>query len=146
MPINSLNSLHEYQIQSEWDTWIFAPGSPNDTRPQPSTSALPRKIQRDLRVSMNCMWCFKVRILKSASLHKSKVAFPQQNENRVFNKSRPHLKVCVLPRANGCIHSSKLKSSGPRLSSIQGRVLPSIQVCVTSTKWELHLHFEHPSL
>jgi len=130
---------------------VFASVSPNDTRPQPSTLTLPQKIQRDLRVFINCMRHFKGRILKSASLRKPNVAFSQQNEERVFNNLRSRLKICILPQIEGCVASSKLKSSGlrrfnnsvsrpfnnsvsrppnesePRLSTIQSRVLLTTQ-------------------
>ena len=81
----------------------------------------------------NCKRRFKGRVLKSASLHRPKAVFPQQNEDRILNNSGPHFEVRVLPRAEGCVTSNKLKSLGPRLSSIQGHVLPSILDCFPSS-------------
>ena len=92
----------------------FYPGSPNDTRPNRQRQLLPQKIQRDLRVSINYKRCFKGCVLKSASLHKPKAAFSQQNEDCILNNSGSCFKVHVLTQTEGCVSSSKLKRTGLR--------------------------------
>ena len=68
----------------------------------------------------------------SSVIFRQSRAFPQQNEDRVFNNSRPCLKICVLPRSEGYTPPASWRTQGRISPQFRGHVLPSIQGCVPS--------------